>query len=103
MEQRIRQLESDLRAASNSKLDLQRQVAEATAREAIHLQKYEGIVVDMKQAVEKLERRNNELEERLSSFEANSIASSTCATSPAHDDEHLKQKIVFLEEQVSPC
>ena len=94
--ERIRQLETDLRTATNTKLDLQRQVAEAAAREASHLQKYEGIVVDMKQAVEKLERKNNQLQEKLSGYESSSASN----TNIVQEDETLKQKIIFLEEQV---
>lgn len=94
MESRIRQLEADLRSATDLKLDLERQCAEASVLMATNHQKYEAVVLDMKEAVERMARRNQELEEEISSRGSESEHQQGAA------DEQLVQKITFLEEQV---
>jgi len=104
LEMRIRTLEEDLKNITHTKLELQQQLTELSLREAATIQKCEGITINMKEAVEKLERKNRELErekqmlnERLSSLE--SFSSSTLTN---HLElEELKQKITFQEEQIA--
>lgn len=95
LESRIKQLEADLRSTTDMKLDLQKKVADISQREATNLQKYETMMVDMQQAVERLAQKNQELLSQQSSFE-----SSNSKSSAAEVDE-MKQKIVFLEEQIA--
>ncbi len=94
MESRIRQLEADLRSATDLKLDLERQCLEASNLMAANHQKYEAVVLDMKEAVERMARRNQELEEEISSRSSESEHQQGAA------DNQLVQKIAFLEEQV---
>lgn len=97
LESRVKQLEADLRSAADMRLELQKQVAEISLRETMHLQKYEIIVVDMREAVERLEQKNQDLVVQLSSQE--SVHSSNHSVSP--ELEESKQKIIFLEGQVT--
>lgn len=98
LETRIKQLEGELRAATDIRIELQKQVAEVTQREANNLHKFETVVVDMREAVERLERKNNELSAQLSAKEVSNAGSSSSAT--VHEVDELKQRIVFLEEQI---
>ena len=104
LEMRVRTLEEDLKSITHTKLELQQQLTELSLREAATIQKCEGITINMKEAVEKLERKNRELErekrmlnEQLSSLE--SFSSSTLTNHP--ESEELKQKINFQEEQIA--
>lgn len=97
LEKKVKQLETDLKSAADMRLELQKQVSEISHRETMHLQKYENIVVDMREAVERLERKNKDLVEQLSSYES----SYTSSTSVVPEVEELKQKVVFLESQIT--
>lgn len=97
LEKKVKQLEADLKSATDMRLELQKEVAEISHRETMHLQKYENIVVDMREAVERLERKNKDLVEQLSSYET----SHTNSTSVAPEVEELKQKMAFLESQIN--
>jgi chromosome segregation ATPase len=101
---RIRTLEEDLKSITHTKLELQQQLIELLLREAATIQKCEGITINMKEAVEKLEGKNRELErekqmlnEHLSSLE------SVISSNPTNhfESEELKQKITFQEEQIA--
>lgn len=97
LENRVKQLESDLRNAAELKLELQRQVADLSHRETVQLQKYENIVVDMKEAVERLERKNLDLQAQLSSHEASTITNQSTSS----EVDEMKQKMIFLEGQIN--
>ena len=104
LETRIKNLEDDLKNVTSTKLELQQQLTESSSREAATVQRCETVTVDMQQAVEKLERKNQELErerqmlnEQLSSYE--SFNSATLTNHP--ETEELKQKIIFQEEQIT--
>lgn len=97
LEKKVKQLEADLRSATDTKLDLQKQIADISLRESMHLQKYENIVVDMREAVERLERKNHDLVEQLSSYESSHSHNQTVAP----ELEEMKQKMVFMEGQIN--
>ncbi len=95
LEKKVKQLEADLRSTADMKLELQNQVAEISHREAMHLQQYETMFVDMREAVDRLEQKNRDLSEQLS----NSLSNANNQSSP--EVEEMKPKIVFLEGQIS--
>lgn len=88
---RISQMESEMRALSKKKHDLQEQISESSFREAQHLQKYEAMMVKMQEAVEKMEMKNQDLSTKLSTVQCSTVVSET---------EELKQKTGFLESQL---
>lgn len=99
LETRIKQLEGELRATTDIRIELQKQVSEITQREANNVQKLETTIINMRDAVERLERKNQELSAQLS---VNSSSNTlTAASMSVHEVDELKQRIVFLEEQIA--
>ena len=96
LESRIRQLERELRQTAETKLELQQQLSEVNFRETEHLNKYETLMIQMQEAVAKLEKENRQLSE-TKSLEATASAK----TLPHKEAEELKQKINFLEAQIT--
>ena len=93
LEKKVKQLEADLRSTADMKLQLQNEVAEISQREAMNLEKYEAIAVDMREAVDRLEQKNRDLSEQLSLSNSNNQS--------VPEVEEMKQKILFLEGQIN--
>jgi len=96
LESRIRQLERELRQTAETKLELQQQLSEVNFRETEHLNKYETLMIQMQEAVAKLEKENRQLSESKSQEVA-----ASAKTLPHKEAEELKQKINFLEAQIT--
>ena len=96
LESRIRQLERELRQTAETKLELQQQLSEVNFRETEHLNKYETLMIQMQEAVAKLEKENRQLSESKSLEDT-----ASAKTLPHKEAEELKQKINFLEAQIT--
>ena len=95
LENRIKQLEQELRSTADVKLSLQQQLNQVSIRETDNLAKFETVVLELQEAIAKMEQRNKELCSKLS--EQQVVAAQV---TPDPQVEQLKLKAITLEEKI---